>query len=234
MSYYSPFGGTGPYGTYGNLGLYGALVAYGTLNLTESSPPQSFTEVLTLEDVKSYLKVPERSPVDPDEDAELQSLIVAAREQAEIAQARDLVQKQYDASFDYWPGYRVELGAPLVSVDLVQYRDSTGAYTALTENVDYVVDKAKRPGVLAPPYNGTWPTFTPWPTSAILVRFTSGFASNSAWWSDSGASVKSGMRLLISDWYNNRLPFVRGQEVLFDYPMGLRMLLGAGSIPRAR
>src|SRR6185437_7385329 len=164
-SYYSDYSGS-----FGNIGLYGALVAYGSLNLTESSPPQSFTEVLSLDEVKSYLKVPARSPVDPGEDAELTALIVAAREQAEIAQNRDLVRKQYDLSFDYWTGYHLELGAPLVSVDLFQYKDQNGNVTVMQENTDYVVDTSKRPGIVAPPFNTTWPIFTPWPSSAILLR----------------------------------------------------------------
>ena len=146
MSSWFPYGGVGPYGTYGNLGLYGALVAYGNLNLTESSPPQSFTEPLTLAEVKSYLKVPERSPTDTAEDDELMSLISAARESAEILQGRDLVRKQWDLSDDYWPSYRIALRAPLVSVDLAQYRDSNGNYTVLTQDIDFIVDASKGPG----------------------------------------------------------------------------------------
>jgi hypothetical protein len=103
---------------------------------------------------------------------------MAARQQAEIAQGRDLVPKQYDLSFDYWTGYHLELGSPLVSVDLVQYKDQAGTVTTMVENTDYIVDKAKRPGILAPPNNTIWPIFTPWPSSAILIRFTSGFTAS--------------------------------------------------------
>lgn len=218
----------------GNLGLYGALVSYGSANLTETSPPQSFTEPLTLAEVKSYLKIPVRSPVDPDEDSVLAQLITAAREQGEIAQNKDLVRKQIDLSFDYWPSYRVELGAPLVSVDLVQYTDSAGVVHPMVLNTDYIVDTAKRPGILSPPYNGTWPTFTPWPSSAILVRFTSGYSNTSAWWANAGSSVRVGMKLLISNWYNNRLPFDKGADAIDGYPSVLRNCLTAGAIPRAR
>src|SRR5690242_11056124 len=118
MSSWFPYGGLGPYGSYSNLGLYGALVTYGSLSLTETSPAQSFEEPLTLSEVKSYLKVPERSPTDSAEDDELTSLIIAARFQAEVLQGRDLVEKQYDLSHDYWPNYYIELRDPLRSVDL--------------------------------------------------------------------------------------------------------------------
>jgi uncharacterized phiE125 gp8 family phage protein len=191
---------------FSNLG-YGAFNAYGSRKLTETSPVQSLVEPLSLSEVKSYLKVPERSPTDPAEDLLIRSMIVAARSRAETEQARDLVRKQIDLYFDYWPSYQIELGAPLISVDLVQYHDSDGNLTMLAEDVDYIVDAAKEPGILTPLYNKTWPAFTPWPSSAILVRFTSGYSPDSAWWSgDMGAQVKNGMLLQISLWFAVRIP----------------------------
>ena len=38
----------------------------------------------------------------------------------------------------------------------------------------------KSPGLVAPPYNSMWKVFTPWPSSAILIRYTSGFANGVA------------------------------------------------------
>jgi uncharacterized phiE125 gp8 family phage protein len=234
MSSWFPFGGVGPYGTYGNLGLYGALVVYGSLNLTETSPAQSFTEPLDLDTVKSFLKIPTRTPTDTFEDELLMSFISAAREQAEILQNRDLVVKQWDLNHDYWPSYRIEMRAPLKSVELVQTTDSNGIKTALTVNKDYIVDATKGPGVLAPPYNATWPTFTPWPSSAILIRFTSGYSSSNAWWKGAGSRIRTGMLQLISHWYNNRLPFERGAGATVEYPYAVTACLTYGSLVRAR
>jgi len=224
----------GPYGTYGNLGLFGALVTYGSLNLTETSPQQTFVEPITLSEIKSYLKVPECSPVNSAEDDELLLLITAAREQAEILQGRDLVRKQWDLSHDYWPSYRIEMRAPLVSTDLVRYRDSDGNYKTMTENTDYIVDASKGPGILAPPYNATWPTFTPWPSSSILIRFTSGYSVTHPWWSGPGARVKIGMKLLVSQWYNNRIPFDKGAAATAEYPYTVTSCLTYGALVRAR
>jgi uncharacterized phiE125 gp8 family phage protein len=189
---FPPFGGIGPYGAYGNLSLYGTVSAFGSLALTETSPPQSFSEILTLAEVKSYLRLPDRSPADEGEDDELTSLIVAAREQAEILQGRDLIRKQFDLSLDYWNNYRIELRDPLASVDRFQYKDSNGTVTAMAEGTDFIVDTSRHPGFVAPPYNKTWPTFATWPSSAILIRFTSGYAPTSSFWSDAGARVKTG------------------------------------------
>ena len=231
---FPPFGGIGPYGAYGNLGLYGALSAFGSLSLTEGSPPQSFSEILTLAEVKSYLRLPDRSPADQAEDDELTSLIVAAREQAEILQGRDLIRKQFDLSLDYWFNYRIELRDPLASVDLFQYKDSNGAVTVMAENTDFIVDTSRHPGFVSPPYNKTWPTFATWPSSAILIRFTSGYATGSPFWSDAGARVKNGMKLLINNWYHNRLPFEKGMDATAEYPYAVTACLSYGSLVRAR
>lgn len=209
--------------------MYGSLISgyggrtYGSLQLTESSPVQSWAEPLSLAEVQSFLKIPARSPVDSAEDALLTELIHAARETAEIFQGRDLVRKQYDLSLDYWPCPDIELRTPLVSVDLLKYRDSNGNYTTLTGGTDYAVDLAR--GVVSAPYGTYFPNFTAWPSSAILIRFTSGLLPNSVFWIDAGARLKIGMRLLISDWYNERLPRDTAVE---DYPAYLKAVLSAG------
>ena len=225
------FGGVGS-GIYGgSRGLYGTLANYGTLNLTVASPPQSFVEPLTLDDVKRYIGLPERSPLDAEEDLQLESMITAARGQAEILQGRDLVRKQWDLSLDFWIDYFFQLRSPLASVDLFTLRDSTGSYTTLVENRDYIVDTLKDPGVVAPPYNTMWPVFTPWPSSAILIRFTSGFAADSIWWkAGDGDRIKNGMRLLISNWFTGRLPFEQGIDPAKEYPFGLTACLSQGAI----
>ena len=159
----------------------------GSLNLTDSSPAQTFTEALTAGDVASFLRLSE-DQIDLHA-ADLNAMIPAAREIAEIFQGRDLVQKQWDLSLDYFYGCStvmgslgwfvaavsgggqfIELGQPLVSVDLVRYRDSAGTYSDLSENVDYIVDTRKQPGLIAPVYGKSWPSFTPWSTPSAGRR----------------------------------------------------------------
>jgi hypothetical protein len=79
----------GPFATEHVLILLESRFRPGDRPQTGSSPPQSFNEILTLAEVKSYLRLPDRSPADQAEDDELTSPIVAAREQAEIMQGRD-------------------------------------------------------------------------------------------------------------------------------------------------
>lgn len=208
-------------------------VPYGSAQLTETSPPQSFSEPLTLTEVKAWLNIEQASPPNDEDDELLLSLIPAAREVAEMFQGRDLVRKQIDLVFDHWPATMIELGAPLVSVDLIRYRDSSGSYTTLTEETDFIVDIYKQPGIVTPAYGRSWPSFTPWPSSAVLIRFTSGYSITSAFWSDAGSRLKKGMLHLAADWYEERLSFNPGQSTDL-YPLKIRALLGSRSRPRVK
>jgi len=228
-------GGIAYYGTTGMYAsLYGALQPYGTLNLTDASPAQSWVEPLTLADVKAFLVLQDSSgPADGvDDDMVEFTFIPAAREMAEFFQGRDLVRKQFDLSLDYWSSYAFELRAPLVSVDLFTRTDSGGDVTTLVNGTDYIVDIAKMPGIVMPPYNVTWPTFTPWPSSAILIRFTSGYAPTHPFWLTAGQRIKMGMLYLISGWYEGRLPTTFGS--VEEIPFAISSCLGFGKMERAR
>ena len=224
--------------------------SYGTLALTVSSPAQVFVEPLSLADVKAFLNR-QNVPADPAEDAMLEGFITAARALAETAQNRVLVPKQYDLTLDHfwdnsldrdnnrrhnWQGdyvvvNEIQLRSPLISVDLVRYRDNLGGYTVLTPDVDYIADTAR--ALVMPPFNQSWPSFTPWPSSAVLVRFTSGMTADDVFWSEAGTVVMNGMKYLISEWFNGRLPFEPAASIQ-EYPYTVTMLLGHGAIPRVK
>jgi len=218
------------------------MKSYGILTLSNTSPAQSFVEPFTLAEAKAFLELPERSPTDEAEDAMIEGFIRGARFQAEIAQNRDLVAKQYDLTLDYFTylpglyssfttaGGEIKLRTPLVSVDLVSYKDSDGNTTTLAEDTDYIVDLSR--GIMMPPYNKSWPIFVAWPSSAVLVRFTSGLAADDPFWSDAGAMVKVGMKYLISHWFAGRLPFETGGQVIAEYPYTVTQCLSGGSVPR--
>lgn len=207
-----------------------AFDSFGTIQLTCTEDPQIFDEPLDLDTVRQYLRVDGN-----DEDDLISSLISAAREQAELLQGRVLVRKQFDLSFDYWPGYRIELATPTVSVDLVQYTTSDGSTVNLNEGVDYLVDLRKKPAIIVPPLSSTWPWFSPLPSSSVLIRFTAGYASDDyQFWNGAGAALKAGMLLLISAWFNNRLPFATGVSAIAEYPYAVSACLRNGSLRRPR
>lgn len=220
--------------------LYGG-VSYGTLELTQASPAQTFAEPLEVAEVGAFLRLSDEEW--HLEENTLAGMISAAREMAEGLQGRDLIVKQWDLSRDYWPygptwqQIQIELRGPLISVDLVKYRDSGGAYTALVENTDYVVDTSKTPGVIRPPYSAWWPSYAPWPSSSLLIRFTSGMDATDQFWSGPGARVKIGMKMLISEWFSNRLPRIlgRGETLAMPDPTldPITLLMSSGAVPRA-
>jgi uncharacterized phiE125 gp8 family phage protein len=205
--------------------------SYGTLRLTATTTPQTFTEPFSVDEAKNYLRIDAGNTSD---DTLVLGMISAAREQAEVLQNRDLVTKQWDLSYDYWPAYRLRLRAPCASVDLVQYTDLTGNVTPMQLTTDYVVDLKKEPAVITPPWNRSWPAFTPFPSSAILVRFTSGYAADDTFWTGSGSRVKIGMLMLISSWYENRLPFTPGARNDAELPFAVTSCLSYGALERTR
>jgi uncharacterized phiE125 gp8 family phage protein len=180
--------------------------------LTVTSPVQSFTEPLTLTEAREFCEIP---TADTTRDNLLAAYITAAREVAEIRQGRELVPKQLDLVMNYFPAEFITLRENTTSVDLVRYRDSSGAYTTMVDGTDYLFDADNF--LLTPPYNENWPDFTPWPSSAVLIRYTVTPPAVSE-------MVKMGMRYLISQWYINRVPAELGGTSVNRYPFCLELL----------
>ena len=199
---------------------------YGTLQLVESSPV-SFDEPISLEDAKVFLKC---QTATHDEDFLISNYIAAARETAEFLQGRDLVPKRWDLFMDGFCYGAIELRHPLRTVESIQYTDSACATTVLTEDTDYVKDIPA--GLVMPVYGGTWPSFTPYPSGAVRVRFTSGYSATHPFWSHAGARIKQGMAMLITGWYWHRIPFVPGESQIAELPFGVTKLLSFGAKER--
>lgn len=218
------------------------MKTYGALNLTESSPPQSFREPVKLDLAKEFLRV-----TATDQDRTINELIVAARAQAEVIQNRDLVTKQWDYTLDLFISFEaaeaalsgacsqlvfgndnsIPLRRPLRSVDLVQYQTSDGQTAVLTEGTDYVVDLAR--GLIAPAYGKSWPFFTAAVSGAVLIRFTSGYSIGSVFWAGPGAPILVGMKMLITGWFEDRIPYTSGVGQIQELPYGIQMLIGTGA-----
>jgi hypothetical protein len=224
------------------------MKTYGTIELTQASPAQIFVEPLALAQAKTFLRIGSVSPADAEEDLQLLGFITAARETAEILQGIDLIPKQYDLSldillgqyavtdpgfimraqtsvYDFSDAFEIELRNPLQSIDLFQYRDKDGNYIKLTEDTDYVVDLSR--GIVKPPYGKTWPLFDPSPSCSIVIRFTAGYPLGHPFWSNAGQRLIVGMKMLIEQWYDERLPFVVGH--VQELPFAVSALLGYGA-----
>jgi uncharacterized phiE125 gp8 family phage protein len=181
------------------------------LKLTVTSPPQSFTEPLTYSDCQDFLEIPS---ADTTRQTLVESYIVAAREVAELRQGRDLVNKQYDLTLDRWP-YIIQLREGATTVDIFRYKGSDGVNVTMVDGTDYIFDTDGYR--LTPPYNETWPWASLWPTSPIFVRYTVEALPPDA-------QVLLGMKYLISQWYNNRIPAEAGASRIVEYPYALGLL----------
>lgn len=161
-------------------------------------PGQTITEPLTAGALSAWLRDPP-----PEDVPDIEALIRAARELAEQMNGRQFVRAQWSASFDAWPrSDYIELRAPLVSVELFRWRDCTGVFHELTQDSDYIVDTAKQPGRVVLAYGKSWPREPLWPSSAIEIQFTDGFAP-----AEVPETILKGMRSLVTGWYEQRIPW---------------------------
>jgi uncharacterized phiE125 gp8 family phage protein len=157
-------------------------------------------EPLTLAEVKTFLRVDHE-----EDDQELQTMIRAAREQAELHHGRELARQQWDVFLDAWPAYEIRLPSPLVSVESVSYKAMDGSTADLVAGVDYFAGTDSEPGAVVCWPGKTWPATDLWPSAPIRIRCTCGYTREEV-----TDALKAGMKMLISGWYDNRSGFSVG------------------------
>ena len=141
---------------------------------------------------------------DTTEDAYLNALITTARKYCEGYQNRAYITQTWEMSFDYWFDNDV-IAIPkgnLQSITSIIYKDYAGTNTTISAT-DYVVSTRGVLGCVCPAYNKSWVTFTAYPLDAIVIKFVCGYGATA---STVPETVKQAMYLLISHWYENRLP----------------------------
>jgi len=163
-------------------------------------------EPLSIEEVKTHLRV----DMDDDDDL-ISSMIKTAREHAEDVTHRKLITQTWKYYLDEWPDCEyIELPfPPLKTVSSIKYTDYNLATTTMTLATDYVVDTNKEPGRIVLAYGKTWPTATLHVTSPIEIIFICGFGTPE----DIPEKIKSGMKIDLSTYYENREDFLAGQQI---------------------
>jgi len=151
------------------------------------------TEPLTPTEAKLHLRV-----ADTAEDSLIISLMTAAREFCENITGRPFATQTFELILSEFPacGY-IELPLPpLQSVESVKYKDYAGTEATL-DTSEYIVDTDSTLGRIQLAYGESWPSFTPYPSNPIRVRFTAGYVVLPN-------PLKQAMLLLIGHWYANR------------------------------
>lgn len=166
------------------------------MNLTLVTPP--YQEPLDVLEVKDYLRISST-----DDDTYLTALIIAARKYCENYQNRAYITQIWDMSLDDWPNGIITIPkGNLQTINSVKYKNSSGIETTIA-NTEYVYSTKGILGRLTPAYGKSWPSFTPYPLDAININFSAGYGSSS---DKVPETVKQAMYLLISHWYENRVP----------------------------
>ena len=178
-------------------------------------------EPVTLTEAKAQLRVDWS-----DEDAQISSYILAAREYCEGFQNRALITQTWDLWLDDWPctdRLKVPL-PPLQSVTNIKYYDTDNVeYTLAT--AEYFVDDKSEPGRVVLAYGKTWPSTTLRPANGVVVRFVAGYGLAVS----VPQKVKQAMLLLVTLMYQKRLPIVEG-KIVGEVPFAVTALLSLDRI----
>jgi uncharacterized phiE125 gp8 family phage protein len=167
------------------------------ITVVESSAYPS--EPLTLDDAKTHLRV-----TSDDDDTYIQGLISAAHIQVENDTGLTLMRTTKYWYMDRFPQEIWLPGFPLISVTSITYLDGDGA-TQTVSSADYVVDINWIWGRVMLAYGDTWPA-TRSIKNSVTVTYVAGYSDVAS----IPASLMHAMKLLISHWYEFRIPVITG------------------------
>jgi uncharacterized phiE125 gp8 family phage protein len=157
------------------------------------TPPA--TEPIGLSDAMNYCRI--------DSDADvvtIQSMITAARQEAEKITRRQLITATWELRLDRFPKTIYPPMAPMQSVSSLKYLDSAGDEQTLVENTDFIVDTYSEPARIIPAYGMVWPPIYP-VFNAVRVQFVAGYGDNDT---DVPQSIRNWMMVFFGALYEHR------------------------------
>lgn len=180
-------------------------------------------ELLTLEEVRLHLRLDAYgSPPEHPDDERIESLIVAARADAENFINGPIAQWQRELRLvDFGCGDIAIPDAPLVSIDSVTYIDAGGDTQTVAAGT-YEVAGTPRSPTLRPKYGVRWPTDVRDQDDAVRVRYTAGYSDDSP--PTLPGPIRAAMLLTIGNLYENREAVVIG-TISSELPLGVQHLL---------
>lgn len=174
------------------------------------------SEPISLAEAKAHLHVDDAA-----EDDLITRLIVAARNWAEEATGRQLIEADWTLWLDAFPVEGIVLPRPpLSAVTKVSYVATSGVLTVLAA-ANYQVSEGAEPGIIWPAYGKTWPATRP-QRQAVKIEYTAGYGETAA---DVPATIRQAMFLLIGHYYKYREPVVEG-HIVTSVPLAVQTLLG--------
>lgn len=158
------------------------------------------SEPLDVEEVNRHLRT-------SDEDEIVTGLITTARLSAERYLNRSLITQTWKAYFDDWCDEMLLPFPRLQSVTSVEYYNTSGVLTTLSESSYYWVVKTTEPGKIVKKYSAVYPDVQEGRPDAIIVTYVSGYGNAGQVPDD----IKHAMKVLIADYYEHRGSVVIGQ-----------------------
>lgn len=155
-------------------------------------------EPLSLAEAKAHLRV-----THGDEDSLIESLIKAARQEAENRYKVSFITQTWKLLLDNWPASGViELRrGPVSSVSSVKYYNTDGVLTTLVSGTDYQKDLASRPARVVCEPDKTWPSLETDRLNAVEVIYVAGYGADST---SLDVAIPRALLLIVGDLYLNR------------------------------
>lgn len=175
------------------------------------------TEPVTRAEAKLFLRID-----NTDEDATVDSLIVAARQYAETRTRRQFITATWLKTFSCLPFQLTLDYPPLIAVTTFQYYDLDGALQTLS-STQYLVDTVTEPGQVVRAYQVVWPFIRQRP-DAVQVTYTAGYGSTAAYVPE---GIKLAMKLLMGHWWENRETTAPG--IVTNLPLAAEAILDSYS-----
>lgn len=178
------------------------------------TPPAE--EPVSLSEARDHLRITHTA-----EDTLIDTLIVVAREVAEVQTGRALVTTDLRLSLGGFPagGEPIQVPRPrLQSVTLIRYVDPDGAEQVFDPSA-YLVDTEEEPGQIFPAPGRGWPATRAQP-GAVRVDYTAGYGAAAA----VPRSIKQACLLLVGHLYSNPAA-LSADPAAIPLPMGVEMLL---------
>ena len=164
---------------------------------------QPILEPISLADIKEHLRI-----THSDEDDLLTAYATAARQYVEQRTGRTLMQTTWEWVADRFPGASncglvLPMAAPLLSVTNVKYTDSDAVITTWPA-ANYIVNIDAMPGHVIPAYGSTWPSYTPYPSGSVRIRYVAGLSTAASPLIYPAENLLNAIRLLTGGFYENR------------------------------
>ena len=146
------------------------------------------------------------------DDALLTAVIQASREYVEDYTRRALLTQTWEYYLNAFPSanfIKLPFGN-VQSLTSIKYKDSDGTETTMTVTTDYLLEtNGAALGRIVLPYGASWPSFTPYPSNPITIKYVCGWAAAAL----IPSKIRTAVKMIAAKLYEQRGDDVIGLSV---------------------